>query len=206
MLKIWGRINSANVKKVVWAAQELGLPFERIDAGGPFGLNDTAEFLALNPNGTIPVIEDDGFALWESNAIVRYLASKYGDGALYPAGLQQRADIERWLDWQTTTYHPALVPAFLHLVRLPAEQRKPELAEAARPRLEQLAALLDAQLAKQAYLTGDSFTIADLVLACSVHPWLNLPLERVERPNLQRWYASLRARSASKEVLALPLS
>lgn len=206
MLKIWGRINSANVKKVVWVAQELGLPFQRIDVGGPFGGVDTPEFLALNPNGTIPVIDDDGFVLWESNAIVRYLASKYGDGTLYPADLQQRADIERWLDWQTTVYHPALVPAFLNLVRLPPEQRQPEVAEAARPKLEQLAALLDAQLAKQAYLTGDAFTIADLVLGCSVHPWLNLPLERVERPHLLRWYHSLRARPASEGMLPLPLS
>jgi glutathione S-transferase len=206
MLKIWGRLNSANVKKVVWAAQELALPFERIDVGGPFGGVNTPQFLALNPNGTIPVLEDDGFVLWESNAIVRYLASQYGDGSLYPADVRQRADIERWLDWQTTTFHPALVPAFLHLVRLPAAQRQPELAQAARPKLEQLAALLDAQLAERAYLTGNSFTIADLVLGCSVHPWLNLPLERVERPHLQRWYQALRARPASAGVLTLPLS
>jgi len=203
MLKIWGRINSANVKKVVWAAQELGLPFERIDAGGPFGGLDTPEYAALNPNRTIPVIEDDGFVLWESNAIVRYLANKHG--ALYPADVEQRALIDQWLDWQATVFQPALVPAFLHTVRLPAEQRQPELAQAARPRLEQLAALLDAQLAQHAYLAGDALTIADLVLGYAVHAWLNLPLERLERPHLQRWYQALRARPASKDVL-LPLS
>lgn len=206
MLKIWGRINSANVKKVVWVAQELALPFQRIDVGGPFGGVNTPEFLALNPNGTVPVIEDDDFVLWESNSIVRYLASKYGDGTLYPADLQQRADIERWLDWQTTEFHPTLVPAFLNLVRLPPEQRQPELAEKARQQLEPLAQLLDDQLAKRAYLSGDAFTVADLVVGCSVHAWFNLPLERVERPHLWRWYNALRARHATEGVLLLPLS
>ena len=107
MLHIWGRISSINVKKVVWTAQELGLEFQRTDAGGLFGLVKTPEYLRLNPNSTVPVIEDDDFTLWESNVIVRYLCAKHASGQLYPTELRQRFDAERWMEWQQTTLNPA---------------------------------------------------------------------------------------------------
>lgn len=206
MLKIWGRLNSLNVKKVVWCAAELGLLFERIDAGGKFGGLDSPEFLARNPNGTIPLIDDDGFTLWESNAIVRYLAAKYGSGSLYPADLQQRADADRWMDWQATVFNPTLVPAIYNLLRVAPEQRNQVAIDAAREKVDRLAGLLEQHLAGRTWLTGERFTMADIALGCSMHLWLNLPLERTPRPELERWYTALRARPASSEVLQLPLS
>jgi glutathione S-transferase len=206
MLRIWGRINSTNVKKVVWCAQELHLEFERIDAGGTFGIVNTPEFLQLNPNGRIPVLQVGDFVLWESNAIVRYLAAQYGAGSLYPDDLQQRADADRWMDWQATTFAPAITPAFLNLVRTPPDQRDQQAIEASRLKTESLAEILDRQLQSREYLTGETFTMADIAVGCNVHNWINLPLTRIERPNLQRWYTNVSARAASANVLTLPLS
>jgi glutathione S-transferase len=108
MLRIWGRLSSINVQKVVWCADELGLPYERTEAGGSFGVVGTPEYLAMNPNGLVPVIDDGGFVLWESNAIVRYLAARHGDGWLWPTDLQLRAEADRWMDWQNFTFWPAM--------------------------------------------------------------------------------------------------
>ncbi|WP_206300776.1 glutathione S-transferase N-terminal domain-containing protein, partial [Pseudomonas viridiflava] len=100
MLKIWGRKNSSNVRKALWIAEELGLQYEALDAGGAFGLVDGAVYRAKNPNGRIPMIEDGDFVLWESNAIVRYLAARHApDSALYPSDVQQRATADKWMDW-----------------------------------------------------------------------------------------------------------
>jgi glutathione S-transferase len=206
MLRIWGRINSTNVKKVVWAAQELGIGFERIDAGRQFGVVGTAEYRALNPNGLVPTIEDDGFTLWESNAILRYLASKAGADTLYPTALQARAEVERWLDWQATTLQPALSPAFHGLVRTPAAERNPAAIEAARQKTEILLPILEARLAASRFVAGDAFTLADIAVGCSVHNWLNLELPRVAHPHIEAWYATLRQRAGSAGVLTLPLS
>ena len=107
LLNIWGRLSSINVRKVVWAAQEAGVPFERVDAGMAFGIVDTPAYRAHNPNALVPLIDDGGFVLWESNAIVRYLLARYAPGRLYPDDLQQRFDAERWMDWQQTTLNPA---------------------------------------------------------------------------------------------------
>lgn len=204
MLRIWGRLSSMNVKKIVWCAQELALPFERINIEG-FVPITTPDFLRLNPNGLIPVIEDEGFVLWESNAIVRYLCAKYGEGSLYPTHLQIRADADRWMDWQSTMLYPTLVPAFRNLIRTPAESRDLQAIEAARAKMEPLTHILDKQLADREYLTGSDFTMADIAVACNIHNWLNLPLPRENRPHLQRWYANVRSRPACTTVLTLPL-
>jgi glutathione S-transferase len=193
-----------NVKKVVWCAQELGLPFERINIDS-FVPITTPGFLRLNPNGLIPVIDDAGFVLWESNAIVRYLATKYGEGSLSPTDLQIRADADRWMDWQSTMLYPSLVPAFRNLIRTPPDSRDLQAIEAARTKTETLTHILDQQLANREYLTGTGFTMADIVVACNIHNWLNLPLPRENRPHLQRWYAKIRVRPACATVLTLPL-
>src|SRR5713226_8084418 len=125
MIKIWGRKNSINVQKVLWCCDELGIFFERIDAGGQFGINNTPEYLALNPNGLVPTIEDGDVVLWESNVIVRYLAAKYGMGSLCPADLGERFSAERWMDWQQTSLVQPIGPVFANLIRLPPEKRDP---------------------------------------------------------------------------------
>jgi len=206
MIRIWGRLSSVNVQKVVWAARELDVEFERIDAGGSFGIVKTPGYLAKNPNGQIPLLEDGGFVLWESNAIVRYLCAKHGSGTLYPAPLPARADADRWMDWQTTALTPAMGPAFMQLIRTPADQRQAALIDEAARKTETLMAILDAQLAQRPFVCGANFTMADIVLGCAVHRWLGLPLERVARHNVERWYAQLIARPAAQGVLALPLT
>ena len=123
MLKIWGRANSINVQKVLWCCGELGLQYDRIDAGNEFGVNKTPQYRALNPNALVPTIEDGDFQLWESNVIVRYLAQKSGHGRLCPANIKTRFDAERWMDWQATVFWPALRPLFIELIRTPPAKR-----------------------------------------------------------------------------------
>jgi glutathione S-transferase len=206
VLKIWGRLSSINVRKVVLAAQFLGIPFERIDAGHEFGIVRTPEYLARNPNALVPLIEDDGFELWESNVIVRYLCARHSPGRLYPEELAARFDAERWMDWQQTTINPAGRTAFIQLVRTPADQRDAALIAKSVAATEPLMAILDHHLSRRSFMAGDSLTMADIPLACEIHRWHGLPLERPGRPHLQRWYDGMLAQPAAHGVLDLSLS
>lgn len=188
MIRIWGRLSSINVQKVVWTAVDLELDFTRLDAGGPFGGLDTPEYGVLNPNRLVPVLEDDDFVMWESNAIVRYLAERYGRGKLWIDTLPQRAQADRWLDWQATTFAPLMMPAFIGLVRTPEEERN-ELAIA--DSLAQcgiLVSILENELSQRPYLGGDEFSIADIAVGVQVHRWLHLPINRAPSPALREWY------------------
>src|ERR687888_713936 len=147
MLKVWGRKNSSNVQKVMWAVGELGLAHERIDIGGPFGKNREPAYLAMNPNGLVPTLEeDDGFLLWESNTIVRYLAAKHEAAVLEPADLQTRALASKWMDWQLTVMGPAITPVFWGLIRTPPEKRDHAAIDAGKTKTTAAAQILDAQL------------------------------------------------------------
>ena len=204
-LHIWGRMSSINVKKVIWTAQELGLDFQRTEAGGAFGLVKTPEYLRLNPNSLVPVIEDDGFVLWESNTIVRYLCASR-ESALYPSDLRQQFDAERWMDWQQTTFNPASRSGFWQLIRTPpAEQNQAVIAQS-NAAVEALMATLDAHLAGRSFMVGAAFSMADIPLALEVHRWFGLPQTRQARPNIERWYSTLQARPASLGVLDMALS
>ena len=206
MLKIWGRLTSVNVQKVVWCADELGLEYERIGAGGKYGIVDTPEYRAMNPNGLVPAIEHDGFVLWESNAIVRYLAARFGEGTLWPTDVEMRADADRWMDWQMGSLNPAIGPAFIQLIRTPVENRNADVIENARVEAEKKLALLDAHFAQREYVAGPSFTMGDIPLGCSVDRWFKLPLAHEPRRHVERWFAALRARKAAQPVVALPLA
>ena len=206
MLKIWGRLTSVNVQKVVWCADELGLAYERVDAGGKYGLVNTPAYRTMNPNGLIPAIEDDGFVLWESNAIVRYLAAKYGQDSLWPTDIHVRADADRWMDWQAVSFNPSIGPAFLQLVRTAPEQRNAAVIDAARIDAEKKLALLDAHLAKSSYVAGPHFTMGDIPLGCSVDRWVKLPLARESHAHVERWYASLQKRAGASQVMQLGLA
>jgi glutathione S-transferase len=204
--RIWGRISSINVRKVVFAAQLLELPFERVDAGAAFGIVQTPEYKARNPNSLVPMLEDDGCTLWESNVIVRYLCARHPERGLYPAGLRARFDAERWMDWQQTTLNPAGREAFIQLIRTPAERRNPQALAASLAATRPLLAMLDAHLATRRYMAGDTLTMADIPIACEMHRWLGLPLEHAEHPNLARWYEGLRQLPAARGALDVPLS
>jgi len=206
MLKIWGRLSSVNVQKVVWCADELGLAYDRIDVGGKFGLVDTPEYRAKNPNGLVPVIEDDDFVLWESNAIVRYLSARHGEGSLWPTDIRTRAEADRWMDWQATTFNPAIGPGFWQLIRTAPDRRDPAIIEAARASGEQKLAVLDAHLATRAFVAGPTFTMGDIPLGCSVDRWYKLPMARESHPHVERWYSTLRERRGARQVVALALS
>ena len=208
MLTIWGRLNSINVQKVVWVAGELGLPFQRHDAGMQYGITKTPEYLAKNPNAVVPCIEDDGFVLWESNAIVRYLAAKYAGAnpALWPADPAARALADRWMDWQTTTAYPAMHASFSGLVRTPPDKRDHAAIAASIEAFEDKMRILDAHLGQSKFMGGEDFTIGDIPIGTVVHRWLHMPVERQARPHIARWYQDIFARSAARQALLLPVN
>jgi glutathione S-transferase len=206
MLKIWGRANSVNVKKVLWAAEELGLEYQRIDAGLQFGVNKTPEYLKMNPTGLVPTIEEDGFVLWESHTIVRYLAAKHGAGTLAPADLRRRAEAERWMDWTYTFQRELQRPLFWALVRTPPEKRDPDAIEAARKTCAELLRIPERYLAERPFLAGEELTIGDIPLGCHVQLWMRLPIERPAQPHLTAWFERLCARPAYRKIVDIALS
>jgi glutathione S-transferase len=206
MLTIWGRLNSINVQKVVWMAEECGLRFERIDTGGAFGGNRTPEYLAMNPNGLVPVIKDGQTILWESNTILRYLAAKHGGASLWPASAAERARADMWMDWASTELYPAYAPAFMGLVRTAPDKRDPAAIEAARAKTETKLAILEAQLAKSSHIAGDRFSIGDICVGLLLHRWLNMPIERLSHPAIEAWHAKLSKRPAAQTVMGLPVT
>ena len=205
MLKIWGRTSSVNVQKVMWAVAEFGLPHERIDAGLHYGGVNEPWYRAMNPNGRVPVIDDDGFVLYESNAIVRYLAAKHGAGTLWPNDLKVRADADRWMDWATSTLAVPMTPLFWGMIRTPPEQRNLEAIEAERLKTEAIMQILDARLADRPYVAGDSLTMADIPVGCFTYRWYALPMQHGDHPNLKRWYERLQERPAFRTHVMLPL-
>jgi glutathione S-transferase len=205
-MKIWGRITSINVRKVVLTARWLGLRFDRIDAGREFGVVDTDAYLARNPNGLVPLLDDDGFALWESNTIVRYLAAKHALGTLYPEPLQARFDAERWMDWQQTALNPAGRDAFIQLIRTSPEARDSAAITRSTTTTERLWDLLEHHLAHQPFIAGTHFTIADIPIACESHRWRNLPINHHPRPNLDRWYTEIANTEAARGVFDITLA
>ena len=202
MLRILGRKTSSNVQKVLWCCGELDLPFAREDFGGEFGKNRTPEYLALNPNGVVPTLVDEGFILWESNVIVRYLAAKYSLGTLCPVDLRRRADAERWMDWQQTTLGPPMGVLFRGLLKTPPDAIESGEIGRAEQKATAAWAILEAQLAEQPYVAGPELTIGDIALGYAPHRWFKLPLDQPDLPNVKRWYARLCERPAYSQHIA----
>jgi glutathione S-transferase len=205
-LVIWGRDNSVNVQKVLWCCEEIGLPYQRIDAGGTHGVVNTASYRALNPNGLVPTMDEDGFVLWESNAIVRYLAAKYATRRLWPIDPRIRALADQWMDWQTSTFWPALRPLFVGMIRTEPGMRDLQALEYSRAKTASLLEIMDAQLRTQPFMAGDDFTPADIALGCCVLRWMELPIERPEYAHLRRWFERLVERSGFRKIVMRPLS
>lgn len=206
MLKVWGRDNSVNVQKVLWACDEIGLAFQRIDAGGNFGVVDTPQYRALNPNGLVPTLDDDGFVLWESNAIVRYLAARHSAGKLWPQEPRTRAEADRWMDWMISTFWPSFRPLFWNLVRTPADRRDAHAIEQSLARSAEILGWLDEHLQTRPYIAGDQFTMGDIPMGCAIWRWLALPIARPGYPALQRWFDRLAERPAYRAVVMQPLT
>ena len=208
MIKIWGRNTSSNVQKVMWAIGEIGLPHQRIDVGGQFGKNREPAYLAMNPNGLVPTLEEeDGFLLWESNSIVRYLAAKHKAATLEPADLRARALASKWMDWQLTVAGPAIFGCFWGLIRTPPEKRDHAVIEDSKKKTTAAMSMMDQQLAKTAYLAGDDFSYGDIPVGIIAYRYRQLVPERPSLPNFERWYAAISSRQAFKDhVAAVPLT
>jgi glutathione S-transferase len=207
-LTIWGRANSVNVQKVLWCAEELGLSYQRIDAGMAFGHNTEPDYLAMNPNGRVPTLVDGDFVLWESNSIMRYFVLAYGQGlSIYPDAPKARTAVDRWLDWTLSTLQPVDRPVFWALVRTPPEKRdmiaiqKDVDAEAV------VWWIPDAQLATRQFIEGDQFTIADIALGAYARRWLGVEgVSKPRFPNLERWFAQLSSRPGFQKFIAPPMT
>jgi glutathione S-transferase len=200
MLKVWGRKTSINVQKVMFAVGELGLEHQRFDFGGQHGGLDTPEYGLLNPNRLVPTIEDKGLVLWESNAIIRHLAQRYGRGTLSPADELTFARADSWMDWSlTTVYNDIITTGFLQLIRTPARERNLGLVEAAARRAGEKLGVLNQQLNGRSYIVGETLTIADVAVGTLMYRYFNLPITRPALSNVEAWYGRLTRRPAYQQ-------
>lgn len=200
MLKLYGKPTSINVRKVLWTLAELNMQAELIPCGSGFAPIDTAEFRQLNPNALVPVLQDGDFVLWESNSICRYLVRKSGNPSLLGGDLQQMAKVEQWMDWQAGELNPAWRYAFMALVRKHPDFTDPTLITQSVQQWQQKLQILDAELAKTgAFICGEDFTLADILLGLSLNRWLQTPLtDHLQLPHLQAYQALLAQRKAAQ--------
>lgn len=206
MLKVWGRRNSFNVQKVMWTLGELGLAHRHVEVGGSFGGLDQPDFLAMNPHGRVPVIDDGGLVLWESHSIVRYLAARYGQGRLSAADLGQRARQERWMDWMLATLQRDFTDLFWGYYRTPEPQRDGAKVRALIARCGDHFRLLDRELAARDYLEGGSLSIADIAVGTALYRYFELDVDRPSVPQVEAWYARLRERPAYRTHVMIPFA
>ena len=206
MIRVWGRRSSVNVQKVLWTLGELDLPFSRETVGGQFGGNRDADFLRMNPNGLIPVILDGDVTVFESNAIVRYLSARYRAGVLRPTANKALAAAEQWMEWQQSTFYPAVSTLFWNLARLPVDKR--DLAAVARAEKEAHAALLiaDRHLAQHEWFAGEDFSFGDIVMGVAFWRYNGLGLALADIPHVMGWFEAVKQRAAFREHVAVPVA
>ncbi|HUV32921.1 MAG TPA: glutathione S-transferase family protein [Devosiaceae bacterium] len=195
-IKLLGRKSSANVQKVMWALEELGLDHEQIELGGQFGGLDTPEYKAMNPNSLVPTLQDGDFVLWESHAIVRYLAAKYGTGSLWPENIRARALADQWTGWTSARFQPAWIGVFVAVVRTSPASRSPETIAKLTADTHACFAIMDAQLAKTPFLAGAVLTYADIVAGVEMYRWTTMQVDRGSFPAVEAWHRRLLERPA----------
>jgi glutathione S-transferase len=199
-LRLLGKASSINVRKVLWTCREIGIEVRREDWGSGFAPTDTPDFLALNPNGLVPVIVDEEGPLWESNTICRYLAAKHGRADLLPATPRARAEVERWMDWQATELNGAWRGAFMGLVRRHPDHADPGRIAASAAEWNARMRILEDQLRRTGrHVAGEDFTLADIVLGLSTNRWLSTPIERPDCPAIRAWYDGMAGRPGFRE-------
>ncbi|HEY8594378.1 MAG TPA: glutathione S-transferase family protein [Devosiaceae bacterium] len=203
-LKLWGRLTSANVQKAVWALEEVGAQYERVDAGGKFGGLDRPDYLALNPNGLVPTLQDGDLTIWESHAIVRYVAARFGAGSLWPTDIAARAVTDQWAEWTNTTFQPAWIGLFTRLVRTPPAKRNPEAIQAAFNASLRAFGMLEDRLGQTHFLGGDELTYADIVAGVSLYRWFSMDIPRPQMPNVEAWHKRLLERPAFVRGACIP--
>jgi glutathione S-transferase len=207
MLKIWGRTTSSNVQKVLWTCAELGIPYDRLDHGGPFGGNRDPEYLKLNPNGLVPTVIDGDLVMWESNTICRYLCNTHPNGgSLYPSDFGERTHVERWMDWQLSVIGAPMGALLQGLIRSTPETRDAAAIEAARRRAITAWEIVDDALEGQPYLGGQSLSLAEIVMGTHIYRWFNYAIERPRMPKLHAWYERCLARPGFKNHIVMPIT
>ncbi len=201
MLKIWGRKTSSNVQALMWSVGELGLPYQQHDLGHRYGGLDTPEFLHLNPNGTIPVLQDgDNPPIWETGAILRYLAARYGPDSFWPSGPVQRVEIDKWAEWaKLNVAMQFTVPVFWQVTRVPESERDEDAITQAVASLEAKLEIADAQLSRNTHITGPEFTLADIQLGHILFRYYDIEIQRSSLSHLARYYGMLKERPAYRE-------
>jgi glutathione S-transferase len=205
MLKIWGRANSSNVQKVLWCCDELGIGFERIDAGGAFGRTQDPEYLAMNPNGLVPTVQDGDLIIWESNTILRYLATTRGGARLYPTNPAARTQVERWMDWQLATVNAPMTTLLFGLIRKVPPHTDPTALAEARERGLKVFQILERSLKDKEYPAG-TFSLADICLGIFAYRWFNFPIDPGDLPNVRAWYERLTTRPGFKTHIMQPIT
>ena len=208
MLTVYGRATSSNVQLVMWGAAELGLDAERLDYGHVFGGTDTAEYRAMNPRGLVPVLRDGELVMWESCAILRYLAARYGDGgAFWPADPVARARVDMWAEFGKNEMAQAFtVPIFWSRVRTAAKDRDEAALTAAIARFEGLLDVVEGQLEGRTYVTGDTISAADITIGHLLYRWFDIDIPRRPRPTVEAYYQRLAERPAYREHVMVDYS
>jgi glutathione S-transferase len=205
-ITLWGRDSSANVQKVRWLLAEIGLAYEHIPLGGKYGGNSDPSYLAMNPNGLVPTLRDGELVLWESHAILRYLAAAYAAGSLWPESLSARAVVDQWTDWTATTFQPAWIAAFWQIVRTPAAQHDAAAIAKSLAATDRCLAIMDARLAVSAYLGGDNLTYADVAAGAAMYRWSTMGGGIEAHPAVSAWHERLRARPAFRSAVEIDYS
>ena len=206
MLTVWGRTNSSNVKKVLWCLEELNITYNQKDVGGQFGGLETPEYKKMNPNSTIPTLQDDSFTLWESNAILRYLTEKFDRSHLLLASdIQEKASADKWMDWAGSNLFDYIKQMMNKIVRVPEADRDPIQAKTIHENINKLLQIADDALATQPYFSGQQFGIADIAIAPLFYPWHEIVTERPAFNNLERWYQQLTTRPAFQKIVMVPV-
>ncbi|MEM6467281.1 MAG: glutathione S-transferase family protein [Pseudomonadota bacterium] len=200
MLEVFGRVTSSNVQTVMWLVGELGLAHTRHDVGGSFGGTQTPEYLAMNPMGRVPVLRDEHVTLFESQAILRYLAAAQGTTDLWPTDPVERAPVDQWMEWAKVNFYPVLTyKVFWQLIRTAARDRDTDLVAQGEAELKELMQIAEAQIGAKGWLAGDKMTLADISFGTHLYRYFTVPFERAELPHLQDYYARLCARPAYAE-------
>ena len=208
MLTVYGRKSSFNLQKVMWLVGELGIAHRHVELGGSFGGLDRAEFLAMNPHGRIPVINDSGIIVWESHAILRYVAAKYSsETSFWKANPAERAKADQWMDWSQTALQPAfLIGVFWGWYRMPEAKRNMTAVNKALEQTNNYLRHADRQLEGNSFMLGDRLSLADIPIGTHLYRYFNLDLPHPSLPNVERWYERLQSRSAYREHVCVPFN
>ncbi|MEP2780859.1 MAG: glutathione S-transferase [Pseudoruegeria sp.] len=206
-LKLWGRATSYNVQKVAWIIAELDLSCPRIDAGGAFGGLDDPEYIAMNPNKRVPTLIDGDLVLWESNSICRYLVNAYGKpGHLCGLTAKDNAQADMWMEWFQNNAYSNFIALFHQLVRLPPSQRSPQKRATLLAALNETVQIFDEGLDGRRYIQGNELTLGDIPMGSFLYRYYTLDIERPLMPNLERYYADLKQRSAYRDAVMVDYS